>query len=81
MSELKSITFSIFQWNTLNRKLSDNETFPLVKNQYLQWYYRHPLIKKIIEENKSDIICLEEVGNFDLDFKQKFLINVLSNMI
>ena len=71
MSELKSITFSIFQWNTLNRKLSDNEAFPLVKNQYLQWYYRHPLIKKIIEENKSDIICLEEVGNFDLDFKQK----------
>ena len=71
MSELKSITLSIFQWNTLNRKLSDNEAFPLVKNQYLQWYYRHPLIKKIIEENNGDIICLEEVGNFEEYFKKE----------
>ena len=71
MLDSKSITFTIFQWNTLNRKLSNKIAFPLVKNKYLQWYHRYPLIKKIIEENKSDIICLEEVGYFDLYFKQK----------
>ena len=81
MSDSKSITFTIFQWNTLNRKLSDKKEFPLVKDKYLQWYHRHPLIKKIIEESKADIICLEEVGYFDLDFKQKILIIVVLNMI
>ena len=71
MSDSESITFTIFQWNTLNRKLSDKKAFPLVKDKYLQWYHRHALIKKIIEESKADILCLEEVGYFDLDFKQK----------
>ena len=72
MEEENSVTFNLFQWNTLNRKLSDKKAFPLVKDKYLQWYHRHPLIKKIIEESNSDIICLEEVGNnFDKDFKEK----------
>lgn len=72
INEQNSITFNLFQWNTLNRKLSDKKAFPLINDKYLQWYHRHPLIKKIIEESKADIICLEEVGNnFDLDFKQK----------
>ena len=71
MSEPKSVTFTLFQWNTLNRKLSDKEAFPFTKDKYLQWYHRHPLIKKIINENKGDIICLEEVGNYNLDFKKK----------
>jgi mRNA deadenylase 3'-5' endonuclease subunit Ccr4 len=72
MSEANSITFTLFQWNTLNRKLADKNAFPMVDIKHLQWYHRHSLIKKIIEENKSDIICLEEVGNnYDLDFKKK----------
>jgi mRNA deadenylase 3'-5' endonuclease subunit Ccr4 len=71
MSDSKSVKFTLFQWNTLNRKLADKEYFPYTEDKYLQWYHRHPLIKKIIEENKSDIICLEEVGNFDLDFQKK----------
>ena len=71
MIEKNEITFNIFQWNTLNRKLADKKSFPITKEKHLQWYHRHPLIKKIIEESKTDIICLEEVGNFDLDFKEK----------
>jgi len=71
MSEAKSTIINLFQWNTLNRQLSDKKAFPYVDDKYLVWEYRHPLIKKIIEENKSDIICLEEVGFFDEDFKQK----------
>ena len=71
MSDSNSIKFTLFQWNTLNRKLADKEYFPYTEDKYLQWYHRHPLIKKIIEESKSDIICLEEVGNFDLDFQKK----------
>ena len=71
MTEKKSITFNLFQWNTLNRKLSDKKAFPYVEDKYREWDYRQPLIKKIIEENKGDIICLEEVGNFEQDFKEK----------
>ena len=71
MTEKKSITFNLFQWNTLNRKLSDKKAFPYVEDKYREWDYRQPLIKKIIEENKGDIICLEEVGNFEEDFKEK----------
>ena len=70
MEEKKSITFNLFQWNTLNRKLSSKKSFPYVEDKYLQWEYRHPLIKQIIEENKGDIICLEEVGKFEKDFKE-----------
>lgn len=70
MSENKSITFNLFQWNTLNRKLADKKGFPFAEDKFLEWEYRHPLIKKIIEENKGDIICLEEVGNFEEDFKE-----------
>ena len=67
-----SIKFTLFQWNTLNRKLADKFAFPITDMKHLQWFHRHSLIKKIIEENKSDIICLEEVGNnYDLDFKKK----------
>ena len=71
MTEKKSITFNLFQWNTLNRKLSDKKAFPHVEDKYLEWEYRQPLIQKIIDENKGDIICLEEVGNFDKDFKEE----------
>ena len=71
MSEAQSIKINLFQWNTLNRQLSDKKAFPYVDDKYLVWEYRHPLIKKIIEENNSDIICLEEVSFFDQDFKQK----------
>ena len=71
MEGQKSITFNIFQWNTLNKKLSDKKSFPYVEDKYLEWGYRHPLIKKIIEENKGDIVGLEEVGHFEKDFKEE----------
>ena len=72
MKEINSIEFNLFQWNTLNRKLADKKAFPVTQNKHLQWYHRHSLIKKILEECKGDIICLEEVGNnFELDFKKK----------
>ena len=72
MFDTNSIKFTLFQWNILNRKLEDKEYFPYIEDKYLQWYHRHPLIKKIIEEKKSDIICLEKVGNFNLDFEKIF---------
>ena len=70
MEDQKSITFNIFQWNTLNKRLSDKKSFPYVEDKFLEWDYRHPLIKKIIEENKGDIIGLQEVGKFEKDFKE-----------
>ena len=70
MEENISLMFNLFQWNTLNRKLSDKKSFPYVEEKYLEWEYRQPLLKKIIEENKGDIICLEEVGKFEKDFKE-----------
>ena len=70
MADKKAITFTLFQWNTLCSKLADKKGFPHVEDKYLEWEYRKPLIKKIIEENKGDIISLEEVADFDKDFKE-----------
>ena len=75
MSEKKSITFTLFQWNTLNRKLADKKSFPYVDDKLLVWEYRQPLIKKIIDENKGDIIALEEIGHFEKDFKEEIFEN------
>ena len=71
MEEQNSITFNIFQWNTLCRNLSDKKSFPYVEDKYLKWEYRQPLLKKILEENKGDIICLQEVGKFEKDFQEE----------
>ena len=71
MSEKKSISFTLFQWNTLNRYLSDKKSFPNVDEKFLVWEHRQPLIKKIINENKVDIISLEEIGKFEKDFKEE----------
>ena len=71
MSEKKSISFTLFQWNTLNRYLSDKKSFPNVNEKLLVWEHRQPLIKKIIDENKVDIISLEEIGKFEKDFKEE----------
>ena len=71
MSEKKSISFTLFQWNTLNRYLSNKKSFPYADEKILVWEHRHPLIKKIINENKGDIISLEEIGNFEKDFKEE----------
>ena len=68
--EKKSIIFNLFQWNTLCSKLADKKGFPYVEDKYLEWEYRHSLIKKVIEENKGDIISLEEVADFEKDFKE-----------
>ena len=71
MEEKKSITFTLFQWNTLCSKLADKKAFPHVEDKYLEWEYRQPLLKKIIDENKGDIISLEEVADFEKDFKEE----------
>ena len=73
MAENKSITLNLFQWNTLNSKLADKKGFPYTEDKYLEWKNRHPLIKKFIDENKPDIFCLEEVGNFEKDFKEEII--------
>ena len=73
MAENKTITINLFQWNTLNKVLADEKAFPYVEEKYRVWDYRQPLIKKIIDENKGDIICLEEIGNYDSGFKTEIL--------
>lgn len=63
MSDKNCITFTLFQWNTLNKILADKKAFPYISEEKLSWKYREPLIQQIINENKGDIICLEEVRN------------------
>lgn len=68
-----NITFTLFQWNTLCNILAHKKSFPYVEEKFLEWKYREPLLKKIINENKADVICLEEVGNFEDEFKNEIL--------
>ena len=73
MSEGNKTSFTLFQWNTLSMHLSDKHSFPYAKDENLKWEKREPLIKSILEENKPDIICLEEIGNFESEFKSNIL--------
>ena len=73
MSEGNKISFTLFQWNTLSKHLSDKHSFPYANEENLKWENREPLIKSILEENRPDIICLEEIGNYDSEFKSNIL--------
>ena len=76
MSEGNKISFTLFQWNTLSKHLSDKHSFPYANEENLKWENREPLIKSILEENRPDIICLEEIGNYDSEFKSNILDNL-----
>ena len=67
------ISFSLMQWNTLSYHLSDKKGFPYANEDILKWEYREPLIKEILEKNKPDILCLEEIGNFENKFKNDII--------
>ena len=73
MSSKEKLSFSLMQWNTLSYHLSDKKAFPYAQDENLKWENRLPLIKKYLEENKADIICLEEIGNFDQGFKSDII--------
>ena len=73
MSEANKISFSLMQWNTLSYHLSDKKAFPYAQDEHLKWENRLPLIKKNLEENKPDIMTLEEIGNFEQGFKSDII--------
>ena len=73
MSAKEKLSFSLMQWNTLSYHLSDKKAFPYAQEENLKWENRLPLIKKYLEENKPDIICLEEIGNFEQGFKSDII--------
>ena len=73
MSAKEKLSFSLMQWNTLSYHLSDKKAFPYAQDENLKWENRLPLIKKYLEENKADIICLEEIGNFEQGFKSDII--------
>ena len=73
MSAKEKLSFSLMQWNTLSYHLSDKKAFPYAQEENLKWENRLPLIKKYLEENKADIICLEEIGNFEQGFKSDII--------
>lgn len=73
MSSKEKLSLNLMQWNTLSYHLSDKKAFPYAQDENLKWENRLPLIKKYLEENKPDIICLEEIGNFEQGFKSDII--------
>ncbi len=73
MSSKEKLSLTLLQWNTLSYHLSDKKAFPYAQDENLKWENRLPLIKKYLEENKTDIICLEEIGNFEQGFKSDII--------
>jgi len=69
----KMSSFTLLQWNTLCKILSDKEAFPYADEKSLIWENREPMLREIIDKIKADIICLEEVGNFNTGFKTEIL--------
>ena len=65
-----SNTYSFLQLNTLAKFCCNQVSFPRVNPNYLDWDYRKKLFKELFEKLKSDIICLEEVDQFE-EFKNE----------
>ena len=57
--------FTIIQWNSLGIDLCDSNSFPMIPTELLSWDYRKVLFKSIFEQNKVDLICLEEVDKLN----------------
>lgn len=48
-------------WNVLAQKLTNKSIYPQVKEDYLRWSHRSPLIKKHLMELDADILGLSEL--------------------
>ena len=64
--------FSLIQWNILGLESCDQQAFPFVSEQCLQWENRKKLFCSILKENQADIFCFEEVDKYD-EFKDIFI--------
>jgi len=64
----------LMQWNTLSRSefFCSNKSFPFVDEKYLNWSYRKELFITIFDKIIPDIICLQEVDEYD-EFKTTIL--------
>ena len=57
--------FTLIQWNSLGIDSCDSASFPMITPELLSWDYRKLLYKSIFEQNKVDLICLEEVDKLN----------------
>ena len=64
MNSTNKENITVLQWNTLCSTLSTEKSFPYIKPEFLEWKYRYPLIKSILESCQADVLCLEEIDNF-----------------
>jgi endonuclease/exonuclease/phosphatase family metal-dependent hydrolase len=55
----------IMQWNTLARSLCNQESFPMADPNALDWSRRFALMMEQINTVNPDILCLQEVDQFE----------------
>ena len=56
----ESSEFKLFHWNILDPKLANENEYPKVKSEYLNWSKRKQKIELIINEYKPDFVSLCE---------------------
>lgn len=65
---------SLMQWNILSKSelYCSNSSFPKIEEKFLNFTYRKDLFIEIFNKFASDIICLQEVDDFE-EFKTNIL--------
>ncbi len=64
--DYNALTFTVLQWNILCLQFCDQYSFPKVDKKYLEWDYRKKRFLELFNRKFSDLICLEEVDEFEL---------------
>ena len=61
------------QWNILSKSelMCNKSSFPKIDEKFLEWNHRRDLFTKIFAQINPDIICLQEVDDYD-EIKENF---------
>jgi mRNA deadenylase 3'-5' endonuclease subunit Ccr4 len=61
------------QWNVMAAQWSDKSKYPYAKPESLAWDHRFPRIMSEIEQVRPDIMCLQEVDNFESSWAKELV--------
>jgi mRNA deadenylase 3'-5' endonuclease subunit Ccr4 len=64
--------YSLMQWNISCKEFTTSKSFPKAEPKYLEWEYRKTSFKQIFEKYNCDIVCLQEVDDYET-FKNELL--------
>jgi len=56
---------TVASWNMLAESFASPHSFPSCPSQYLRWSHRANVLRNVLQQHESDILCLQEVDMHD----------------